>query len=80
MVKAATTGQMAENITENGKIIKWKETVFSPGLMDVNTKENIKMIKSTVMVSSNGLTIELTKVIGLMDANMEKVFILDLKV
>ena len=37
-------GQLKKHMKVYGKIIKWKETVFFIGLMDVNMKDNIKMI------------------------------------
>jgi len=48
-------GPMAESTMDNGSIIKWKDTVLSPGLMAENTSENIKTIRNTVKVLLNGL-------------------------
>ena len=39
-------GPMAESTMDNGSIIKWKDTVLSPGLMAENTSENIKTIRN----------------------------------
>jgi hypothetical protein len=36
---------MEGNMMENGKIIKWKDMVYSHGKMDENTKGNTKTIK-----------------------------------
>jgi len=56
-VQVSIDGRTVEYIKESGQIIKWKEKVFSLGVMAVATSEAIKMIKNTEMVHSNGPTV-----------------------
>ena len=49
MVQVNTSGLMAEFIMDNGLIIKWKDQEPSLGVMDVDTLDNTKMTKSTIM-------------------------------
>ena len=51
-------GSMDVNTKVNGLIIIWMAWVSTPGLMEDAIWENIKMIKNTVTVSTNGLTVD----------------------
>ena len=51
-------GLMAESTMDNGSIIKWKDTVLSPGQMVESTLDNIKTIKNMDKVHLNGLMAE----------------------
>ena len=50
-------GLMEGNMTETGKIIKWKELGFLVGQMGENMKGSIKMIKNMAMECLNGLMV-----------------------
>ena len=45
---------MEDNMMASGKTIRWKEKESSSGLMVVNTKENMSMIRRRVEESSTG--------------------------
>ena len=72
MVKVNTSGLMAEYLTDNGLITKWKVMEHSHGPMDVDTQDNTKMTKNTDKVLSIGPTAENTLVNGVKVSNMEK--------
>jgi len=57
-------GVMAENMKENGKIIKCMEKVVSHGVMAAFTSESILKTRRMGMVSSCGLMGGVTKVTG----------------
>lgn len=57
MALVSTDGQMVEYIKESGQIIKWKVKVFSHGVTAVGMLAATKMIRSMVMVHSNGLMV-----------------------
>ena len=67
---------MVESTMDNGSIIKWKDTVLSPGQMAESTLDNIKTIKNMDKEHLNGLMVETIQVNGKMENNMEKEFIL----
>lgn len=48
------SGPMAESTRGNGKIIKWKATVYSHGPMVEDTRESTSMIKRKAGESSTG--------------------------
>lgn len=75
MALVSTDGLMAEFTRESGLTIKWKVRVFSLGVMDVDTLDNTRTIKSTVMVLSNGQMVVNILVTGSKENNMVKVFI-----
>ena len=52
--KEFTNGQTCDDLKETGKTTKWTGEGCSHGLMVVNTKENISMIKSQVLESLFG--------------------------
>ena len=47
--QVSTSGQMAESLMGNGKIIKWKAQEYSHGLMEEDMMENIQMIRKKEM-------------------------------
>jgi len=61
---------MAEFTKENGSTTKWKAKVLSPGVMDVVTSENIRMIKNTDKELLNGQMAESILVNGIKVNNM----------
>jgi len=65
-----TVGWMEDSIKENGLIITWTTWVFIPGLMVDATWASTKTIKSTDMVSTNGLTEGSISVNGCEENNM----------
>ena len=65
-VEESTTGPMAESMTVNGTIIRWKVKVFSLGLTEDATKEITSMTRKKEMASSIGLMVGNTKVAGRM--------------
>jgi hypothetical protein len=65
MEQASTFGPMAEFTKENGSTTKWKAKVLLPGVMDVVTSENIRMIKNTDKELSNGQMAESILVNGI---------------
>jgi hypothetical protein len=67
-------GLMEGNMKENGETIKCMAEEPSNGLMEESTWENTLMIKSKAMVNSFGLMVALTREIGLMESNMERVY------
>lgn len=75
MALASTDGLTEEFIKESGLIIKWKERVFSHGVMAVVTWEAIKMIRSMVMVHSNGLMVASILENGFWENSMGREFI-----
>ena len=60
MDKASINGPMVESTMANGLTIKWKDKELSLGVTVEDTKEITKMIKSMVMVHSNGQMVENT--------------------
>ena len=70
--KVSTDGQMEGFTMDNGKRISFMERAFTPGPMVENTKANIRMIRSTVLVPITGLMAKLMKVNGLAASNTEK--------
>lgn len=57
-------GQMAENMKENGVIIKCMVPELSSGQTIENMSENMLMIKNKVMENSSGLTDAAIKATG----------------
>jgi len=55
---------MAENMKVNGRITIWKVLAFTYGTMAENTKDNIEMIRNTVMVFILGLMADAMKGVG----------------
>ena len=76
MVKENMFGLMAESIMVSGLTTKWKEQVPSPGVMVEDTLDNIKMIKSMVMVHSTGQMAESILESGAKESNTGKELIL----
>lgn len=76
MEKVFTNGQTADNSTETGRTIKWKEVECFHGLITEDTKESTLMTRKKDMVCFIGLMEESTKVNGKMVNNMEKDFTL----
>lgn len=74
--KANTDGLMAEFITANGLIIRWRERVLSPGVMEEGTLETTKMIRSTATEPLNGQMVENILESGVRVSNTEKEFTL----
>jgi hypothetical protein len=68
-----TVGLMEENMLDNGIKIKCMDVEFINGTMVENTKDNINLIRSMVMVSILGLMEENMMVVGVMDLEMEEV-------
>ena len=66
-------GQMVESMQGNGKLIKWKEKVLSPGQMEGFMLGIILMIKNMVMECLSGQTEDNMMVNGELENNMEKV-------
>lgn len=66
-----TNGLMDENIKENGSTTTWKALGITFGMMVVPFKDSIKMIRSTVTESIDGLTAENTQETGLEVNNMD---------
>lgn len=73
MEMVSTSGQMAESTMVNGSTIKWKAKVHSPGVMDVDTSDNIKMIRNMVKEHLNGQMVESISVNGTKANNTAKV-------
>ena len=73
METVSTSGQMAESTMGNGLTIKWKAKVHSPGVMDVDTLDNIKMIRNTVKEHLSGQMVESILENGTKVNNMAKV-------
>lgn len=63
-------GSMAGNIKENGLTITWRVSECTPGKMAEGMKANIKMIKSTDMVSTLGRTCANIRACGSKGSNM----------
>jgi hypothetical protein len=74
-VQVSTDGRTAEYIKESGQIIKWKEKVFSLGVMAAATSEAIKMIRNTETVHSNGPTVASISVNGFWENSTVKEYI-----
>ena len=72
MEKEYIHGEIKDNISEIGKIIKWTVMACSLGLMEESIKEIIKTIKKMDMAFSNGPMEKNIKDIGLMENKMEK--------
>jgi len=72
MAPEFTSGQMAENITANGKIIICMAKVFTPGKMAVCTKETMKMTANTAMEYTHGTMVNNMKAGGKMENSTEK--------
>jgi hypothetical protein len=72
MEKVFIHGEIEDNISEIGKIIKWMDMVYLLGLTVEDIKEIIKMIKKMDMVFSNGPMEKNIKDIGKMENKMEK--------
>jgi len=75
MVEESISGQMAENIMENGKIITCMERVSTHGKMAVCMKVTMKMIGSTAMEFTPGMMESNTKAGGKMENSTVKVSI-----
>lgn len=58
MEMVSTSGQMAESTMDNGLTIKWKDRVPLLGVMDVDTSDNIKMIRNTDKEHLSGQMVE----------------------
>jgi len=71
MERELINGQMEEYTLDNGRIIKCQVKAYSFGLMAENIKVIISMTRNKDLASSNGLTEENTKAIGLMASSME---------
>jgi len=69
------SGQMAENITGNGKIITCTEEVSTHGKTEECTKETTKMTENMDTASTLGMTASNMKVGGKMENNMVKAYI-----
>ena len=69
---ANTSGKMAVNTSENGKIITCTAKEFTPGLMAGGTRENMKWTKSTAMASTSGLMEDNMRAIGSTESSMDK--------
>jgi hypothetical protein len=65
-------GKTAECMSVNGKIIICTDKESILGLMEDDMKASMKWIKNMDLASTNGLMVEFTKVIGLMENNMDK--------
>lgn len=70
-----TRGQIKDNITENGLIIKCMAEEFSLGLMEESMMENIMMTRNKVMVFLPGQMVVNMKATGKMVNNMVKDYI-----
>ena len=75
MVMESTFGQMAEFTMDSGLTIKWKAKELSPGVMDEDTSDNTKMIRSMVREHLSGQTAENILVNGTKANNTVMVFI-----
>lgn len=73
METVSTSGQMAESTMVNGSTIKWKAKVPSHGVMDVDTLDNIKMIRNTVKEPLSGQMVESISENGTKESNTDKV-------
>ena len=71
-VRVSIDGQMEECTEVNGLITKWKEKEHSPGVMEEDTSECIKTIKSMGTEPLNGQMEESTSVNGAKESNTEK--------
>jgi hypothetical protein len=74
MDKESISGQMVVFTTVSGLITKWKDKAPSLGVMAVDTRETIKMIRNMVMELLSGLTAESILETGARVNNMEKEF------
>lgn len=63
------------NMKGNGRIVKWMDKENLDGMMVENILEVIKMIKKMVMVNFIGQMVNIIKVNGKMENNMELLFI-----
>lgn len=68
-----TSGTMAENMKDNGKIIKWKEEASLNGQMADGIKANTVMIKKKDLEFLLGQTEKYTEETGKMENNMDMV-------
>ena len=66
------SGLMVSNLPEATSTISCKVPASSPGKTAETTVETTKMTKKVDTESSNGLTVENTKVIGITENNTEK--------
>merc|ERR1712086_715600 len=66
------SGQMAESITANGKIIICMVRVFTPGKMAVCMKETMKMTASMALEYTHGTMVNNMKAGGKMENSTEK--------
>ena len=73
MAREYTCGLMAESTKVTGNVIKCTAMAPSHGQMVESTWESMLMTERMVTVSSFGQMVDLTKVIGKMGNNMEKV-------
>lgn len=62
---------MGDSTKENGLTIIWTELEFTLGKTEDHTVESIKMTRSMDTVSTHGLMVELTLVIGAEANNMD---------
>ena len=75
----STRGQMAGNMTVNGRTTRWMVRVSSHGQMAVNTRVNTSTIKKKAKESSLGQTDANTTVIGRTASSTERVFTIQAK-
>lgn len=68
-----TSGTMAENMKDNGKIIKWKEEASLNGQMADGIKANTVMIKKKDLEFLLDQTEKYTEETGKMENNMDMV-------
>jgi hypothetical protein len=69
--KGSINGLTAENMTESGKTIRWKDLAFLHGQTEDGTRASTSMIKKKETEFSTGPMDENTKEIGRTESNME---------